>query len=85
MAAKKNFGTKDADNARVAAWIDADLLAEVRGALNEVAPRVTGGGMSAFLALALTRELERLRKKHNGGKAFSKLPPGSMRPGPRSS
>lgn len=71
---------------RVTVYIDAAQFAEVRGAAVLLAANgIEPGTVSAIVEDALARELERLRSRHNGGKAFPSLPglPGGRPRGPR--
>ena len=80
---EKTYGRKDEGKARLAVWVPLELVEQVRGAISNVAPVETGGGMSAFVQQALERELERLSKKHYKGRKFPRIEAGSLRTGPR--
>ena len=55
--------------------LPADLLAELRAASVSIPPRAFGGSLSGLAERVLRRELEALRRKHNGGRPFKAKEP----------
>lgn len=59
---------------------DAD---QIRAAVLEVGHLEGYPSITALVEEATLRELRRLQRKYNGGKKWSGIPPGRMRPGQR--
>lgn len=59
---------------RITTYLDRDLYAEARGAAVLLAANgIKPGTVAGMIEDALAQELDRLRKRHNGGKPFPLL------------